>query len=175
MKVFASSLWFASSVPFGIALLVLPPQGRLALFATAVILDMAHSVAPIAASWGHSGFRRVMLANRWKYLGLPIAIAIPTIAAGAVTSLHWTPFAFYRGQQWVITGWNNPFPLVVWTYFLWNAYHFGMQNFGIVSLLRGKRSPWQRTCDMTWCLPCRRSKTVRRHVEERGRCFTRSP
>jgi hypothetical protein len=151
-RTFVTWLWLVSSVPVGIALMTLPPEGRLALFTTAVVLDMAHSVSPIAASWGHSGFRRIMLADPWRYLGLPIAVAIPTTAAGVVTSLYWTPFIFHRGQQWLITDWRNPFPIVVWVYFLWNAYHFGMQNFGVLSLVRGARSRWQRTCDMTWCM-----------------------
>jgi hypothetical protein len=152
VKTFVIGLWLASSLPVLIALMALPPEGRLALFTAAVIMDMAHSVSPIVASWGHSGFRRIMLSDPWKYLGLPIAIAIPTTAVGIVTSLHWTTLVFRPGQQWVITDWRNPFPVVVWIYFFWNAYHFGMQNFGVLSLLRGKRSAWQRTCDMTWCV-----------------------
>jgi hypothetical protein len=151
-RAFIVWLWLGTSVAVGIALMALPAEGRLVLFTAAVILDMAHSVAPIAASWGHAEFRRVMLADPWRYLGLPIALAIPTVAAGIVTSLHWTPFVFQRGQQWMITDWRNPFPVVVWAYFIWNAYHFGMQNFGVVSLLRGRRSAWVRTCDMTWCV-----------------------
>jgi hypothetical protein len=52
-----------------------------------------------------------------------------------------------------ITDLSNPFPILVWVYLIWNGYHFGMQNFGVLSLYRDKpRSARRRQIDMILCL-----------------------
>src|ERR1700719_392002 len=149
-KVFVAAIWLASSLPVGVALWLLPPPGRTLLWAAAIVLDNAHRLSPIVTAWSHRGFRAVMLTNTWKTIGLPALLLTVGTAVGAMTSLGLTSFVYVKGRQWIITDVTNPFPVLVWIYTIWNIYHFGMQNFGILSLLRGPRSRWQRTCDMTW-------------------------
>jgi hypothetical protein len=149
-KIFIATLWLSSALPIAIALLTLPPTGQKIIWGAAILLDNAHRLSPIAAGWSHGGFRAVLLTNPRRTIGLPMLLLAVASGIGAVTSLGWTSFVFVRGRQWVITDLSNPFPILVWVYTIWNAYHFGMQNFGIISLLRDRRSSWQRTCDMTW-------------------------
>jgi hypothetical protein len=147
---FVACLWLLSSLPVGFALWALPPYGKMAMWAAAIVLDNAHRLSPIAASWAHREFRAVMLTRPWKTIGLPVALLAIATGIGAMTSLGWTSYVPVRGRQWIITDLSNPFPMLVWIYTVWNFYHFGMQNFGILSILRGRRSQWQRTCDMSW-------------------------
>lgn len=149
-KTFVAGVWLASSLPVGIALWLLPPAGRTLLWAAAICLDNAHRLAPIVAGWSHREFRAVLIDHPFKTIGLPVLLLGIASIIGVITSLRWTSFIFTRGQQWVITDLSNPFPILIWVYTVWNGYHFGMQNFGIVSLLRRKRSSWQRACDMSW-------------------------
>jgi hypothetical protein len=149
-KTFIATVWLVSSLPVGVALWLLPPPGRTLLWAVAIVLDNAHRLAPIVAGWSHRGFRSVLLQSPWKTIGLPLLLLAVAAGIGGITSLGWTSLVYGRGRQWIITDWTNPFPVLVWVYTIWNGYHFGMQNFGVISLLRGSRSSWQRTCDMSW-------------------------
>jgi len=149
-RAFVAFLWLGSTLPIGIVLWALPPHGRVMMWAAAIVLDNAHRLSPIAASWSHRGFRALMLTRPWQTIGLPLSLLTIATGIGAATSLGWTSFIYSHGRQWIITDMSNPFPILVWVYTIWNGYHFGMQNFGVLSLLRGKRSSWQRTCDMTW-------------------------
>jgi hypothetical protein len=149
-KTFIALLWLVSGLPIGVALWLLPPAGKYLMWAAAICLDNAHRLAPIVAGWSHREFRALLLRRPWKTIGLPGLLLVVASVVGVVTSLHWTSFVPGRGRQWVITDLSNPFPILVWAYTIWNGYHFGMQNFGVISLLRGARSAWQRTCDMSW-------------------------
>jgi hypothetical protein len=58
-----------------------------------------------------------------------------------------------HGNLWRLTDWGNPLPVVVWIYWAWNIFHFGMQHFGVLSLWRGgARSRRRRFADMALCL-----------------------
>jgi hypothetical protein len=60
----------------------------------------------------------------------------------------------YHSKQ--ITDLSNPFPILIWVYLIWNGYHFGVQNFGVLSLYRHKRySARRRQIDMLLCLASR--------------------
>ena len=61
-----------------------------------------------------------------------------------------------------ITDLSNPFPILVWVYLIWNGYHFGMQNFGVLSLYQHKPRSARRASDRNVTLPCRH-----------GRCYVR--
>lgn len=150
---FVGWLWLLSGAPIGVALILLPPQGRLTLFAAAVLLETGHSLSPIVMSWVHREFRNVMLERPWKYIALPATAVAITLSVGAATSLGWTSLVYGPGHMTLITDWRNPFPVLVWIYFIWNIYHFGMQNFGVLSLCRNRaRSVRQRYTDMVGCL-----------------------
>jgi hypothetical protein len=108
---FVSWLWLLSGLPVGIALVLVPPQARLACFAALIAVETGHAFSPIVLAWTTGGFRRIMYEAPLKYLGLPAAA-----------------FAFAAAA---------PLVVVMWVYWAWNIYHFGMQNFGVLSLCRG--------------------------------------
>jgi hypothetical protein len=99
------------------------------------LLETGHSLAPIILAWTHRGFRReVILANPQKYILLPAALFGVAAAIGIATSLGWTSYSPGRGQMFHLTEWANPFPVVMWVYWIWNIYHFGMQHYGVSRL-----------------------------------------
>jgi hypothetical protein len=150
---FVGWLWLLSGLPIGLALVALPPTGRLLFFTAAVFLETGHSLSPIIMAWTHRGFRLLMLSQPGKYLVLPSAVFALAFGVGIMTSLGWTSYVPgpYHSRQ--ITDLRNPFPILVWVYLIWNGYHFGMQNFGVLSLCRHKpRSARRRQIDMFLCL-----------------------
>jgi hypothetical protein len=129
-------LWLLSGAPIGLALIFLPPAVRLWIFALFVLLDTGHSLSPIILAWTHREFRRqVIYPQPAKFLLLPGLIAGVAVLIGIATQAGWTSFQPGLGAYIRITGWRNPLPLLVWVYSAWNLYHFGMQNYGVASLL----------------------------------------
>lgn len=128
-----------SGLPIGLFLLALPPSALLTFFAATVLLETGHSLSPIMLAWSHPGFRRRMLTRPWKYIALPAVVFSVTLAIGAATSLGWTSYVNAPHQMFRVTDMMNPFPVVVWIYWTWNIYHFGMQWFGMVCLYRRDR------------------------------------
>lgn len=151
---FVGLLWGLSGLPLGAALILLPTPARLACFTLFVLLETGHSLSPIALAWTDAGFRRLMCRHPQKYLGLPAAVFGLTLAVGVATSCGWTSYVPGPRQVFHLTGWTNPFPMVVWIYWLWNIYHFGMQHFGVLTIFRrgGARSRRQRLADTAICL-----------------------
>jgi hypothetical protein len=150
---FVGWLWLLSGLPIGLTLVALPPAGRLLFFTAAVSLETGHSLSPIVMAWTHRGFRPLMLSEPGKYLLLPLVVFALALGVGITTSLGWTSYVPgpYHSKQ--ITDLRNPFPILVWVYLIWNGYHFGMQNFGVLSLYRDKpRSARRRQIDMFFCL-----------------------
>lgn len=105
---FAGWLWLLSGVPVGVMLILLPPHILVPVFWTFVLLETAHTLSPITVAWGHGSFRQVMRERPSRYLLLPALALVVALSA---------PFGFVTGL-----------------YFSWNIFHFGMQNFGILSL-----------------------------------------
>jgi hypothetical protein len=139
----------------GVMLLVMPPTALLMFFALAVLLETGHSLSPIMLAWSHEGFRRrVLLTRPWKSIALPSAIFAVTFSIGAMTSLGLTSLTYGRGNLWRLTDWTNPFPIVIWIYWIWNIYHFGAQNFGVLQLYRRNslRNTRLRLVDKYGCL-----------------------
>ena len=146
--------WILSGLPVGMALLFMSPAALLLFFTLVVFLETGHSFSPIVLAWSHGGFRRLMLAQPRKYVLLPGMVFGASLGVGVVTSYGWTSYAPGPRQVWHLTDWSNPFPIVVWIYWIWNIYHFGMQNFGVVQLYRrnGPRNRRQRLIDKSACL-----------------------
>lgn len=146
--------WILSGLPVGLMLLAIPPNALLAFFTLVVLLETGHSLSPIVLAWSHGDFRQLIVADPKKYILLPGAVFVATLGVGAATSLGWTPLIYGRGQLWRVTDLSNPFPIAMWIYWIWNIYHFGMQNFGVVQLYRrnGRRNPRQRSTDKYACL-----------------------
>lgn len=131
-------LWLLSGVPIGLALIVAPPAVRLWCFVAFVVLETAHSFSPIVLAWTHREFRRrVIYPQPCKFLLLPGLVAAVAAAIGVATQAGWTSYSPGPGASGRITGWDNPFPLLVWFYSAWNLYHFAMQDFGILMLCTG--------------------------------------
>ena len=101
-------IWIWGGLSFGVALIFLPPQACLAIFSIAAVLVTAHEFSSIVLAWTNREFRQHMITRPAKYIGIPAA----AISAAIILPLPWIAQIF-----WV-----------------WNIYHFGMQNYGIAKL-----------------------------------------
>jgi hypothetical protein len=136
IRKFVASLWLLGAVLPVTALVLLPPQGRFVCFALAVLLETGHSLSPIAVAWSHREFRRrVILKSPRKYVLFPMGLFVIALTVGIVTSYGVTSYRLDIPHQMMrLTDLRNPFPVLVWIYIIWNMYHFGMQNFGVLAL-----------------------------------------
>ena len=144
-----------SGLPIGLLLLLLSAPQLYAFACLAVLLETGHALSPIALAWMHTGFRRIMLEHKAKYILLPASIFTAAILIGGITSLGLTEY--HRGtllfvQMSSMPNWKNPFPILMWVYMIWNAYHFGMQNFGVLTIYRIKNGIGARSSDRIFCL-----------------------
>jgi len=103
-------------------------------------LNLAHALSPIVMAWGHSGYRGVMLSRPTKFVGWPILIGCVSIGVAVVTVLLFPDRQLYHFALEDINLRDITNPLVWWVnvYILWNFYHAGAQNFGILCLYRHK-------------------------------------
>jgi hypothetical protein len=129
-----------SGLPVGLALMYSPPTVWIAFFTFAVFMEVGHALSPIVFAWTNGGYRRLIFKYPRKYLVLPGALLLAAFAIGVATSLGWTSFVQptqdLTGQNYAFTGFGNPFGMMVSIYWWWNVYHFGMQNFGVLSMCR---------------------------------------
>jgi len=141
---FAGWLWLLSGVPVGLVLACSPPSVWVVFFTFAVFLEVGHALSPIVFAWTHGGYRRLIFKYPRRYILVPGACLLAAGAIGAATSLGWTSFVKpaqdLTGQNYAFTGFSNPFGVMVSVYWWWNVYHFGMQNFGVLSMCRTGRS-----------------------------------
>jgi len=141
---FAGWLWILGGLPVGLVLMCSPLPVWIAFFTLAVFLEVGHALSPIVFAWTHGGYRRLIFKYPRKYIVLPGACFLAAAAIGAATSLGWTSFVKpaqdLTGQNYAFTGFQNPFGVMVSVYWWWNVYHFGMQNFGVLSMCRTGRS-----------------------------------
>jgi hypothetical protein len=84
----------------------------ISLFAFAIVCEQAHVASPIVLAWSHPGLRRIALSRPIETMLLPVAAI-----AGALLA---------------------PFMLIWWVYWVWNAFHFGAQHYGVIRIL-GRR------------------------------------
>jgi hypothetical protein len=92
------------------------------LAALAIVLDHAHLISPIAAAWGNRAMRGQMLVRWDKFICWPVAIVGLGVLLG---------FEFQRHDRAI--------EALVGVYVVWNVYHFGMQNFGLLALAGWRR------------------------------------
>lgn len=153
------SCFLLSGLPIGLALLFV--AGRVSpwlVFGFAVIsIQLAHTLSPMILAWTHREFRtRVAQRNLWKFVGLPITIGIVSTAGGYASSYLWplrdpTPLVL---QKIVYASHTDPIFTLGLIYTWWNIFHFGMQNFGVMSIYRAKTSGYpsdQRRFDLIFC------------------------
>jgi hypothetical protein len=145
---FVGWLWLLSGLPIGLVLMSSPPPVWIAFFTFAVFLEVGHALSPIVFAWTHPGYRRLIFAHPRKFVVVPGAFLAAAAAIGAATSLGWTSFVRptqdLTGQNYAFTDVRNPFGMMVSFYWWWNVYHFGMQNFGVLSMCRPRRSGERR-------------------------------
>jgi hypothetical protein len=84
------------------------------VFCAVIVLETAHLFSPLLLAWSSGSFRNLMLRAPVKYVALPIA------ACGS--------------------GLLAPFGLTSLVFYWWNIYHFGMQNYGVLALWRGRQA-----------------------------------
>lgn len=149
--------WILSGLPIGLAASLLalwvPPLWILA--AGVIIFQTAHTISPIGLAWSHAGFRRIMLAHPIKFVIVPGAILGTWSAVGYIGGLYWPQPSFNpvtlridMASQW------QPLWVMGAIYGVWNIYHFGKQNFGVMSIYRHKAGGYdltQRRLDLIFC------------------------
>jgi hypothetical protein len=98
-------------------------------------LNSGHLLAPIALAWGHNGFRQIVLAQKSKYILLPIFIAVMGTLLGATvgTTFKVNPLTF-AVRTYGESDLTRPFVIMLILYFIWNTYHFIRQNYGFARL-----------------------------------------
>jgi hypothetical protein len=135
-------VWILSGVPLGTMLMGLTFLGLsqfTIIFWAVLLTQTGHLLSPLALAWSHDGFRQVMLQRVIKYVIIPIVtVCVTTLAAFASSFLYpvrFDPIAFGL----IVDGpWYTPLQMIAAIYALWNAYHFGMQAFGVMSIYRTK-------------------------------------
>jgi hypothetical protein len=129
-------MWILSGplIGFGLAIGNPPLPWLLAVF---LALNSGHLLAPVAMAWCHGGFRQHMLARKVQYILIPIAIIMAGGICGATVGkafpVHPLTLSI-RVEDW--TDYARPLVALFPIYFVWNAYHFCMQNYGILRLYR---------------------------------------
>jgi hypothetical protein len=144
-------------------------QNVFAFFAVVMTLDTIHRLAPMWTAWNHPGFRRVMVKKPMKYVAIPAAILAAGVAAGFASQVYWPADMFVLSGQ---TYWPadrymasggvtyvpralsvNPLVWLMALHYVWNIWHFAMQNFGLMQIYRRRSGiaypTSQRTIDRT--------------------------
>jgi hypothetical protein len=101
--------------------------------------------------------RRIALSQRKKFIALPVLILVVAGAVGFAAYALPPLSADLTFQSVAVQteNYRNPLVVLMMIYMVWNAYHFGMQNFGVLTIYRvksgiGKVS--QRSWDLSFCL-----------------------
>ena len=155
----ASSLWLPWG-PFGNPHWALALVGRsptelavVAFFVLAIMMETAHNLSPMVLVWTDKLLREVALRRPWQFIALPLLVFAIAAGVGVCVARGWTSYQAGPGQMYHITNWSNPFPVLLWTYLSWEIYHFGSQNFGVVSIYRRKLGrPGRRYIDKAMCV-----------------------
>jgi hypothetical protein len=154
--------WFLSGFPLALALVLVSAWSGLRLqnvfifFAVVMTLDTIHRIAPIQTAWTHHGFRRVMVKRPMKFVALPVVLLGAGVAAGFASQAYWPAAAFVlnNGISYVPAALSaNPLVWFMVVHYVWNIWHFAMQNFGVMQIYRGRSGVAypnsQRTIDRT--------------------------
>jgi hypothetical protein len=126
-------LWLAG---FAAGLLVLLPRPYWVFVLWAfVAVETAHSLAPIVLAWTKAGIRRDIFASPQWWLGVP--------ALAACFAMAW-PIHQYANLGAIRLDFG-----IAGAFLIANAWHFGMQNFGVARMLG---APGHRYAIMAGCL-----------------------
>jgi hypothetical protein len=156
-------VWLLSGIPLGAGLtgaMLLGAKPQLLVLWIILLLQTGHLLSPMAAAWSHDNFRTVMWRQPARYVITPLAILIGATLIAYVSSFFLHEVRFNPASFSLSVGpttleeFQNPFMLMVAIYTFWNAYHFAMQAFGVMSIYRhkaGSYHPGQRLVDMIYC------------------------
>ena len=150
--------WLLSGLPVGLVATALwlggVPYFWMLAFGV-VVFQTAHTISPIALAWLHTGFRKLMLGRPIKFIALPLGLIVIWTLAGYVGGWYWPQPSFNpvtlkidMSSRW------EPLWIMGAVYAIWNIYHFGKQNFGVMSVYRRKAGgyrPAQRRFDLVFC------------------------
>jgi hypothetical protein len=154
-------LWILSGIPLGATLTSLSawvPVGMIMLWIV-LLTETGHLLSPMALAWNHRGFRPMMLRRPIKYIAFPAVILLGAALVGAIAGRHVQNLSFNPNNFSLAAGpttlaqFKNPFMAMTALFAAWNAYHFGKQAFGVMSIYRYKRSysSGQRRIDLWYC------------------------
>jgi hypothetical protein len=149
-------IWILSGVPIGcllvLAIVYVTPQVLILLGAG--LLGTAHLMAPIALAWDRPDLRAMALSKPLKFIGLPLLLLALAAVVGSISAVLPLDAVLDISKISVRSpaDLQNPQIVLMLIYAAWNAYHFGMQNFGVLSIYRAKSGGGQRSWDMTFCL-----------------------
>jgi hypothetical protein len=105
------------------ALLMISATGFLSVVA---VLDSAHVFSPMVLAWSKPELRAIIIRKWGVYIALPIGILVAVFLV--------------------------PLPQLLGVYWAWNAFHYGMQNFGLLQLRRHGVSADRRVYEGLLCL-----------------------
>src|ERR1700738_5252112 len=86
--------WLLSGLPIGLAITGLVWAGIPWFWVAAagvIVFQTAHTIAPIALAWSHSGFRAIMRDRPVKFVAIPLAILLSWTIIGWIAGLFWRP------------------------------------------------------------------------------------
>jgi hypothetical protein len=104
------------------------------------LLGTAHLVSPVAIAWTHPDFRTITLSKPIKFIGIPaffLVVATAVGLAGSALPID-NVLDFCKISVRSVEDFQNPLIALMFIYVVWNAYHFGMQNFGVLNIYRVK-------------------------------------
>jgi hypothetical protein len=116
MRSYVAVLWVLSAGIPALIFSTLPQSMLVYCIIASAVIQTSHQLSPITLAWTNEGFRKVMLVQPAQY------IMIPALAFTLAIML--------------------PFEWVFYPYSIWNAYHYGMQNFGALSLWKRPSRRW---------------------------------
>ena len=133
------SLWLLSGVVSGIVAVVTPPSQVFILLVLSLVLNLAHTFSPAVLAWSTPGLRKIALEHKAK------SIALPVVAMVLALCVPLQAFAgdYFGWPKWLYTGvYRYGMMSMTGFYWSWNAWHYAMQNFGVLSIWAGRM-----TCD----------------------------
>ncbi len=114
-------------------------------------------LSPIVLAWAHPATRAFALSRPARFILLPVALLLASATVGWITA-SLPPLArdlTFQSVTVQTSSYRNPLVVLMLLYMAWNAYHFGMQNFGVLTLYRvkaGARVATDRAWDLWFCL-----------------------
>jgi hypothetical protein len=138
--------WILSGLPLGAVLtgtVHLGAKPQLIILIAVLTFQTGHLLSPMVTAWAHRGYREIMLHRRWKFIAVPAGIALGCAAAAYIGGFFFPAPRFnpvnFSLSVGALREYASPLAAIAVIYAFWNAYHFGMQAFGVMSIYRRRR------------------------------------